>query len=154
MNETLKRLAVILFLALLVLGTGFIRSAYSHPPEVRNVTPTEVGDATHLNITIWHDISNSLHYVDTIEVTYGDNITSITINPQPLEPDGTFSINYNLGLISGTPTITVRARCTITGYTDTVPWIGQIPEFQSLILLALLMISTLFAVLIYRSKHV
>jgi hypothetical protein len=109
-----------------------------------------VDGATHLNITVWHDIETLLHYVDTIEVTWGTNITSLTMAPKPLRPDGTFTIDYNMGPVSGTPTITVRASCTVTGYSGSIPWNGQIPEFFTLALLPIFMIGTLVSMILLK----
>jgi hypothetical protein len=109
-----------------------------------------VDGATHLNITVWHDIESLLHYVDIIEVTWGTNVTSLTMDPKPLRPDGTFTIDYNMGPVSGIPTIAVRASCTITGYARSIPWNGPIPEFSTLTLLPIFMIGTLVAVILLK----
>ena len=109
-------------------SAGFIKPAFCHAAEVRDVVPTDVEGSTHLNITVWHNIESSLHYVDTIEVTWSANITSLTIGPEPLAPDGTFTVDYNMGPVSGTPTIAVKARCTITAYSGAISWTGAIPE--------------------------
>jgi hypothetical protein len=125
----LRRAIVILILFILIwTSAGFIKPALCHPAEIRDVVPIYVEGATHLSITVEHDIETSSHYVDTIEVTWGANITSQTISPQSLAPDGTFTVDYNMGLVSGTPTILVRARCTITGYSGAISWTGTIPE--------------------------
>ena len=79
-----------------------------------------MGDTVRLNITIWHDIETSLPYVDAVEVIVGINTTLPTIGPQPLEPDETSTVDYDMGPTSGPPTITVRARCTITEYSGAV----------------------------------
>jgi hypothetical protein len=100
----LKRLVMMLALIVLVWASASrVGPAFSHAPEVRSVVPRDVDGATHLNITVWHDIETLLHYVDTIEVTWGTNITSLTMDPKPLRPDGTFTIEYNMGPVSGPP---------------------------------------------------
>jgi len=148
---SLKKLAMILGLILLVwTSASLVSPAFSHAAEVRNVIPRDADGATHLNITVWHDIESSLHYVDTIEVTWGTNVTSLTIGPKPLAPDGTFNIDYSMGSVSGTPTISVRARCTITGYSGSLPWTGQIPEFPSLVFLPIFIIVTLMAIILLK----
>ena len=134
------------------LSSGFIGPVFSHPAEVRNVVSEDVNGSTHLNITVWHDVETSLHHVDNVEVTFGTNTTSLMIGPQLLKPDGTFTIEYDLGQISGTPIINVRARCTISGYSDAVPWSGQIPEFSSIIILPLFMIAALFMVVLLKKR--
>ena len=139
-------------LTIIILGLCFysIKPVFSHAAEVRDVVPLDVAGNTHLDITVWHDIESSVHYVDTIEVSYSSNTTSFTINPQPLEPDGTFTIDYNMGPIPGTPTITVKARCTITGYTGGSPWTGQIPEFQYIFFLSIFLTATLIATILFK----
>lgn len=125
----MRRAVTIFILCVLIWASaGFIKPAFCHAAEVRDVVPRSADGATHLDITVWHNIENSLHYVDTIEVTWGANITSLAIGTQPLAPDGTFAVDYNMGLVSGTPTIVVRARCSVTGYSGAISWTGTIPE--------------------------
>lgn len=151
---SLKRLAMILGLIVLVWTSArLVGPVFSHAAEVRNVAPRDVDGATHLNITVWHDIESSLHYVDTIEVTWGTNVTSLTIDPKSLRPDGTFDVDYNMGPISGTPTITVRARCTVTGYSGALSWNGQIPEFPSQALPLIFFIGTLMAIILLKKRQ-
>ncbi|MFP3985106.1 MAG: hypothetical protein ACLFU9_03955 [Candidatus Bathyarchaeia archaeon] len=149
----MNRLAVILVLGILVWASvNSVRPAFSHAPEVRDVVHTDVDGATHLNITVWHDVETSLHYVDTIEVTWGTNVTSLTLDPKPLASDGTFTVDYNMGPVSGTPTITVRARCIVTGYSGAVSWTGQISELPSVALLPLLIILSAVAIVLAKKK--
>ena len=97
-ESSLQRATGIIILCLLAwISAGLIRPAFCHPAEVRDVVFMRFISSTHLNITIWHDIENSLHYVDTIEVSWGANTTSLTFDPKPLAPDGTFSVDYNMG---------------------------------------------------------
>jgi hypothetical protein len=143
---------MLMLVILTSLSSVFIRSVFSHPTEVRNVVSEDVNGSVHLNITVWHDVETSLHYVDNVEVTFGTNTTSLMIGPQPLKPDGTFTFDYDLGQISDTPIINVRARCTISGYSGAVPWTGQIPEFSSIIILPLFMIAALFMVVLFKKR--
>lgn len=140
-------------LAVFVLSVIFVRPVLAHPPEIRDVVPRDVGGVTYLNITVWHDVESTIHYVDLIEVTNGANITSLPIDPQPLEADGTFTIDYNMGPVSGTPIIIVRSRCTITGYAGAVSWTGKIPEFSSVIVLSVFILTTFIAFIFIRSRR-
>ena len=140
-------------IALVWVSASQVGPAFSHAPEVRSVVPRDVDGTTHLNITVWHDIERLLHYVDIIEVTWSTNITSLTMDPKPLRPDGTFTIDYSMGPVSGTPTITVKASCTITGYAGSIPWNGPIPEFSTLALLPIFMIGTLAAVILFKQRQ-
>lgn len=146
----LIKLIMMLILGVFVLSAIFVRPVLSHPTEIRDVEPRDVGGVTYLNITVWHDENSSVHYVDLIEVMNGANITSLPIDPQPLEADGTFAVDYILGPVSGTPVIIVRARCTITGYSEAVSWTGKIPEFSSAILLSVFILTTLIAIIFVR----
>ena len=125
----MRRAIIIVILFLLTWAcAGFIKPAFSHPTDVRDVVPRDMDGATYLNITVWHNVESSLHFVDIIEVTWGSNTTSLTFDPKSLSPDGTFVVDYNLGPVSETTTIIVRARCTITGYSGATSWTGTIPE--------------------------
>ncbi len=150
----MKRFAIVLLVGMSFLATILIEPVFSHPPEVRDVVPRDVDGSTHLDITVWHDIETSLHFVDTVEVTDGDNVTSLIIGPQPLELDGTFVVEYVMGPVYGTPTVVVRARCTVTLFVGAVSWTGQIPEIPALILLPLFMIGTLTSLLLLKKHRV
>jgi len=152
-GRDLNKLVMMLILGAFVLSAIFVRPVLSHPAEIRDVVPRDVGGVTYLNITVWHDANSSVHYVDIIEVTDGANTTSLPIDPQSLEADGTFAIDYNMGSVSGTPIIIVRARCTITGYSGAVSWTGKIPEFSSVIVLSAFIISTLIAIIFVLSTR-
>jgi len=70
----------------------------------------------------------------------GANTTDLTIGVQPLSPDSTFTVSYNLGPISGSPTITVKAHCIVNGWSTPFDWTGAIPEFSVLTLLVALIL--------------
>lgn len=146
----MNKLGIMLVLCVVALSTIFVNPVLSHPAEIRDVVPRDEGGVTYLNITIWHDTNSSFHHVDLVEVTNGANITSLPVDPQPLEADGTFTVDYCMGPISGTPIIVVRARCTITGYSEAISWTGKIPEFSSVIVLLVFIITTLIFIAFVR----
>ena len=125
----MRKATVIIVLFLITWAfADFIKPVICHPAEVRDIVPIDMNGATHLNITVWHNVESSIHFVDIIEVNWGSNVTSLTFAPKPLTPDGTFIVDYNMGLVPETATITVRARCTITSYSGATSWTGTIPE--------------------------
>jgi len=134
-----------LILVASVLFSYFPGSVFAVVPEVRSVVPWNNGTSVTLNVTVYHTPEISVHHVDVIEVTMGANTTDLGISIQDLSPDDTFTVSYNLGPVSGTPTITVRAHCNVHGW-STVNWSGVIPEFQvSILPLALVLAGSVAA---------
>jgi hypothetical protein len=148
----------ILCLSILVisflLSTVPVKSSFAIVPEVQSVVVFNEGDSTFLNITIYHypEETETPHYVDIIRVTVGDNVTELPIGVQPLTPQNTFTIIYDLGPVSGTPTVLVEAHCTVNGW-STINWSGQIPEFSSSTLLLVLVLSTSLILTIFRNAR-
>jgi desulfoferrodoxin (superoxide reductase-like protein) len=139
-----------LILVASVLFTYSAGPAFAVVPEVRSVVPWNNGSNVILNVTVYHTPEISVHHVDAIEVTMGANTTDLGIGVQNLSPDDTFTVSYNLGPVSGTPTITVRAHCNVHGW-STVNWSGVIPEFQVPVLLLALVLAGSIAAL-FKSK--
>ena len=81
---------MLILLASTLLGIGLTRPVFADVPRVLNVVPYDVSASTYLNVTVYHSIEDPSippHYVDQIRVTWGSNITSLTITAQPLTPD-------------------------------------------------------------------
>jgi len=146
---------LMLLVAALFLCGSLVSPAFAIVPEVRSVIPYDVGGTTYLNVTVYHQPEDSVHYVRFIRVIIGGNTTDLTIGPQPLTPPDlvNFTVAYPLGSVSGTPTITVDAYCTFHGWaSDNLPptdWVGQIPEFSSAALLITLALVTVAAVFVF-----
>jgi desulfoferrodoxin (superoxide reductase-like protein) len=138
-----------LILVASVLFTSFAGPVFAVVPEVRSVVPWNNGRSVILNVTVYHTPEISAHHVDAIEVTMGANTTDLSISVQNLSSDDTFTVPYDLGPVSGTPTITVRAHCNVHGW-STVNWSGVIPEFQVLVLLLALLLTGSIAALFNR----
>jgi uncharacterized membrane protein YozB (DUF420 family) len=120
-------------------------------PQIKNVVVYESGGSTYLNITVYHSPETSSHYVNIIEVTFNTNTTHWNIDPQPLSPDSTFNVTYDVGPVAGNPTATVRAHCTVDGWSN-VNWSGPIPEFQTMALVLLLLVVSLATLVVYKVK--
>jgi hypothetical protein len=152
----LKKLLAATFLAMLVLLSVILSKPVSAPvPIVQNVVAYDVGGSTFLNITVWHNIEIASHYIDVIRVVLSGNTTDLQIGVQPLTPSGTFNITYPLGQISGSPTITVDAHCTVNGWASSLEhqWTGQIPEFPTpVLMLAMALTASLAALVLRKAK--
>lgn len=143
--------SIILILSVVTLA----EPVFAIVPRVEKVVPYDVGSSTYLNITVYHypEEDTTPHYVKFIKVTMGSNITQITIGLQPISPPyNNFTIQYDLGPVSGNPTINVDAYCTVHFWASTLEqnWIGQIPEFPLPALLLTLVLATSAIVLVAR----
>lgn len=92
-----KFLTVTVCAILTLLSMVFAKPVFAVVPEVRNVTPYLVGGSTYLNVTVYHTPEIPSHYVNVIMVTLDTNSTSLTIGVQPLNPDDTFNVQYDMG---------------------------------------------------------
>jgi len=151
--EALNKFSRILFLVFLILLSSCLtKSATAIVPQVQNVVVYNDGVSTFLNVTIYHTPEDTSHFVNTIRVTMGSNNTDLVISPQPLSPQDTFTITYDLGPISGTPTALVEAHCTVNGW-STVNKTIQVPEFSSpAMLLTLAFATSLALVALHKVK--
>ncbi len=104
---------------------------------------------TLLNITLTHHNYFTGHYVVWIKINASGIIN--TENLSESQPDSTFTIQYDLGFVSDTPSVQVLANCNIHGssaWSETV----IVPEFTAVCALFLL-ITLVSAVLIARKKN-
>jgi hypothetical protein len=126
-----KRFSYLTLTIGVLLSMGFARRASAIQPQVTSVVPYNVGGSTFLNITVYHypEDASIPHYVDKIEVTMGGNTTDLSIGAQTLSAGNTFNVTYNLGPVTGTPTITVRAHCIVNGWSTPYDWTGTVAEF-------------------------
>jgi len=137
---------------LAVATSGLARPAFAIVPQIWNVVPYPVDGSTYLNVTVYHTPEIAGHYVNVIMVTMDTNSASLIIGVQNPNPDDTFFVQYDLGPISGTPTVHVEAHCTIDGWS--AEWIGSVPEYS----IPALMLAMVFAVsasilVLHRFKH-
>jgi hypothetical protein len=149
-DDILNRpLSMIIFVIVALLSVDAVSPVSAIIPTVQEVVPYDVGGSTYLNITVHHTPQDPTaippHYVNIIKVTMGTNTTQLTINSIPVSPpNNNFTVTYDLGPISGTPSITVDAHCLVNGWASQSSghWTGAVPEF-SLPMLLLVMIAVL-----------
>lgn len=124
----------------------FVHEVEAILPQVQDVTVSNIGDDTLLDVTFYHTPVTASHYVNEVEV----DIDGVITNYQISQDSTTFSAQINLGQIAGNPLVRARVHCTIDGWSS---WSNQvtIPEFPSWTILPLFLISGL-AVLFYKRK--
>lgn len=134
----------------------FIKPTFAIIPVVQNVVPYSVGGSTWINVTVFHqpEDAGAPHYVNIIEVTMGANTTDMTIGVQSLTPPDflNFTVSYDLGPVSGTPTITVKAHCIVNGWSQPPDYTTTVPEFSPFAFLLVLALATLLV--IYGSRRI
>ena len=120
------RLGAILLLTLPLLFSVLTPSVMAGKPKVESVTWYLQGTSTTVELSIRH-ISGGAggEYVNQAEVKVGDKVYTITILPGGGER---ITESVDLGVITGTPTVQARARCSADGWGD---WTSPvtIPEF-------------------------
>jgi desulfoferrodoxin (superoxide reductase-like protein) len=105
------------FLLFALLSSILVNAAYANVPTVGKVESTKEGNRTILKISISHSNPSSGHYVDIIEIDVDGTVTRIdNIEPQTSVD---FEYEHDLGELTGTPTIKVRANCNLHGWS---PW--------------------------------
>lgn len=112
-------------------------------PDVLNVEPWTSGTETILNITVRHSAPTGSHYIDIVQVDVDGAVDDIPLEPQSTNP---FIIHYNMGEVTGEPSVQARAHCTLHGWGS---WSESlvIPEFSShmvLVILAVLILATIY----------
>jgi hypothetical protein len=153
--ERKKGLVLITLLALpvfLTMAALQVRPVLALVPSVDAPVPWTSGTHTILNITVRHEISppGAGHYVDYVEVDIDG--TPHIIDLDPPQSDHFFVIQYDMGEVTGTPTVKARAHCTIHGLGGYSPSV-QVPEFSFSQLLLILAIMSITIVLIRLKVH-
>jgi hypothetical protein len=121
-------------------------SANAIVPQIQNIVVYNSGSDTILNITINHiPAGDPGHYVNFTQVTFSGTVHNFTV---PVQSAQTFTISCNVGVVQGTPTATVRANCTVNGWSSSHDI--QIPEFSLPLLPLTLALSTSVAVFTIR----
>ena len=131
------------FMLIIVLfsGLAFVSEVQAIIPQMQDVTVTNSGDDTILEVTFFHTPVMPAHHMNEVEVDIDDVITNYQISQDSL----TYTAQINLGQITGNPTIRARVQCIVDGWSS---WSEQltIPEFPSWAILPLLLVGTLFVV--------
>ena len=136
-------LLAFLLLFTVPLGTEIVH-VKADVPTVLSITPWMSGENTILNITIRHADPSSFHYINQVEVDKDGTVQSISLSAASTV---IFTVQYNLGVVTGTPDVRARVHCVTHGWSG---WSSSIivPEFSSMffpILLASLTLLTVVA---------
>ncbi|MCW4051865.1 MAG: hypothetical protein NWE78_01480 [Candidatus Bathyarchaeota archaeon] len=142
-----KLLVSALIVILVVTAGSLIPPVLADVPTIENIEPWTSGTDTILNITIRHDNPTVFHYVDVVEVDVDGNIQNVTLSPQTTV---TFIVQYNMGEVTDTPTVSARAYCTFHGWSDWSEPIS-VPEFTIVFLLLAFAVLPMIAYL-FRSR--
>ncbi len=110
-----KLLAASLFL-LLSATFALVDPVFGDVPAVNNIDPWTRLNDNHaiLNITIVHNNYYSGHYVDWVQVDVNGTINTVNLSP-PQPVNLPFVVQYDMGLVSDSLTVRVRAHCNIHG---------------------------------------
>jgi len=106
----------LLILLLAVVSAFIVDSVLADVPVVNTIQPwTRPNDGhTVLNVTVTHNNYYSGHYVDWIQVDVDGAVDTVNLSPpQPLNLP--FVVQYDMGIISGTPTVRAKAHCNLHG---------------------------------------
>jgi len=111
-----KVLSTLLVLLLVVVSSSIVDSVFADVPVVNTIEPwTRPSDShTILNIIVTHHDYYSGHYVDWIQVDVNGAVNTVDLSP-PQPVNLPFVVHYDMGLVSGTPTVRARAHCTLHG---------------------------------------
>lgn len=148
-----KHILVFILVTSLFFSLSIAKPVLADKPSVLNVIPWNSGGNTMLNVTVYHNGETDGHYVNNITVSIGGDIqyfsqSSLHTFYDPINHYFNVTVGPIIG-ITGTPTATVGAICSIHGPSD-VNWAGPIPEFTLPVLLIALTLCTSIAVFILR----
>lgn len=138
----MKKLSILVLATLMLVFLCSARNVFAEIPKIRNVMVWNDGGNIKLNVTVYHNEETPDHYVDTLSVTLtsGANLSQSfpQSGPHTLDPDTlTFNVTLDIGQVSDAPLATVRAHCTLDGWSSE-NWTGAVPEYSQQMLLALL----------------
>jgi hypothetical protein len=151
-REKRKILVLVLFLAFTSIAAFQIRQVLADFPHDISIQPWTSGTHTILNISITHDTGapTGIHYVDAVQVNVSGIVHDITLTSQSTV---TFVEQYDMGEVTGMPTVQARAHCTVHGWSD---WSNTltVPEFSLASPLLILVVITVAVLLLHaRTKN-
>ena len=128
-----------------------VSPAFANVPTVTSVVAwtRQVDNHTILNITIVHTGYYPGHYVNWIKVNVSGTVHTLTMtdsSPVDQTHSSTFVVSYDMGVVTGTPTVQVQANCIIHGPSTWSPVI-TVPELSSLQLCIVLVVLTILVLL-------
>ncbi|UCC58925.1 MAG: hypothetical protein JSW14_03230 [Candidatus Bathyarchaeum sp.] len=143
-----KSLVIGLLLVLSAIICFNINPVFAALPSVVSIEPWTSGTDTILNITVSHAFSQ-IDYLESADVEIDGTIHTVTISNQDSDP---FVVQYNMGEVTGTPTVRARGYCTNAGYGD---WSESVvvPEFSSVVLLLVFITATIIVIIVNRRKQ-
>jgi hypothetical protein len=143
----MKRLVTLL----LILSVSYSSNMLIHPAFADEARITDLTFSTRqsdnhtiLNITVLHHNYYPGHYVSSVQVSIAGTI--YTEVPDPTQPlDQSFTVQHDMGVVSGTPTVIARAICNLHGsFGDSTPIV--VPEFSTVtITITLFALTMIFA---------
>jgi len=156
-----KSLVIGLLLVLSTIICFNINPVSAQQLNIDSVVPYTSGTDTILNITVTHiapdaspGVFNPLNFVDTIEIDMDGDIQTLGDVQVVNVADAsygvtTFNIQYNMGEVTGTPTVYVRAN----NLQGNGAWFGPyvVPEFSLFLLVPFFIVGSI-AVLLIKSK--
>jgi hypothetical protein len=143
------RLLIAAMFALVVILAIPITPVMADVPDVLTIEPWTSGSDTILNITVRHAAPSGFHYIDQVEVDIDGSVQVITI--PSAQTTTTFLVQYNMGTVTTTPTVTARARCTVHGWSA---WSSPVVVPELSIVLPLLLVALTAVLILFRSKRV
>jgi hypothetical protein len=156
----LRSFFLVIVLVVVVLSLS-VRPAAADVPVIVNITNKsyDYQDMTRLywsqiviGVQITHHNPSSSHYVDLIQVRFGEQVLNFSQEPQSTDP---FSVDLKVGVVSqgDIVPIQVRAHCTEHGWSAWSQEV-QVPEFESLTILApLALAASLAAIGVARRRN-
>ena len=141
--------AFVLFMICFSVSAFDVNTVLADVPVVNGILVWTKSSDNHtiLNITLTHHNYFSGHYVNWVKVNVGGTINQLDLS-EP-QPDSTFTVQYDLGLVSGTPTVQAMVNCNNHGssaWSETV----TVPEFS--VVRALFLLITLASVVLIAQK--
>lgn len=108
--------STLLILLLSVISASLIDSVSADVPVVNTIKPWTRSSDSHtvLNITVTHHNYYGGHYVDWIQVDVNGTVNTVNLSP-PQPANLPFVVQYDMGLVSGTPTVRAIANCNLHG---------------------------------------
>ena len=118
-----KLLVTSLFL-LLVAAFSLVDPVFGDVPVVNAVEPWTRSSDNHvlLNITVTHNNYFSGHYVDWVQVDVNGTLNPVNLSP-PQPVNLPLVVQYDVGLVSGNPTVRAKAHCNVHGSSA---WSGSV----------------------------
>ncbi len=146
-----------LFSILLVINVFTLREVITvkaDVPTVLSINQWKSSADTILNITTTHASPSDSHFVDQIEVNVNGSVRVVTLSGQSTT---TFLTQYNLGVITGTPSIGARAHCNVHGWSN---WYGSTtsgssgtnPDLSGIAIVGIAVIALIVIVLFARKN--